>query len=68
MDNIVKIYSSEDSYSEEIPATKNVVLTTPKRNSSWLMSGLNLQNFLGNIYLSGIGNNFLKKDIGKKKF
>ena len=32
------------------------------------MSGLNLQNFVGNIYLSGIGNNFLKKKIGKNKF
>jgi len=32
------------------------------------MSGLNLQNFVGNIYLSGIGNNFLKKKIGKDKF
>ena len=32
------------------------------------MSGLNLQNFVGNIYLSGIDNNFLKKKIGKNKF
>ena len=32
------------------------------------MSSLNLQNFVGNIYLSGIGNNFLKKKIGKDKF
>ena len=32
------------------------------------MSGLNLQNSLGNIYLSGIENNFLKKKIGKNKF
>ena len=32
------------------------------------MSGLNLQNFIGNVYLSGIENNFLKKKIGKNKF
>ena len=32
------------------------------------MYGLNHQNFLGNIYLSGIDNIFLKKKIGKNKF
>ena len=32
------------------------------------MPGLNYQNFLGNIYLSGIDNIFLKKKIGKNKF
>ena len=32
------------------------------------MSGLNHQNFLGNIYLSGINEVFLKKKIGKNKF
>jgi len=32
------------------------------------MYGLNHQNFLGNIYLPGINNNFLKKKIGKNKF
>ena len=32
------------------------------------MSGLNLQNFLGHNYLSGIDNKFLKKKIGKDKF
>ena len=32
------------------------------------MSGLNHQNFLGNIYLSGADNIFLKKKIGKNKF
>ena len=31
------------------------------------MSSLNHQNFLGNIYLSGIDNVFLKKKIGKNK-
>ncbi len=32
------------------------------------MPNLNYQNFLGNIYLSGIDNFFLKKKIGKNKF
>ena len=32
------------------------------------MPNLNYQNFLGNIYLSGIDNIFLKKKIGKDKF
>ena len=32
------------------------------------MPGLNLQNFFGNIYLSGTNNNFLRKKIGKDKF
>ena len=32
------------------------------------MSGLNLQNFIGNLYLPKINNNFLKKKIGKDKF
>ena len=66
--NVVKVYSSENFYSKEISAVKNVNLTVPKTNSSWLMSGMNPQNFLGNIYLSGIENNFLKKKIGKNKF
>ena len=66
--DIVKVYTSETLYSKEIPAVKNIDLTEPKTNSSWKMSGSNLQNFVGNIYLSGIGNNFLKKKIGKDKF
>ena len=66
--DVVKVYTSESFYSKEIPAVKSISLTEPKTNSSWKMSGLNLQNFVGNIYLSGIGNNFLKKKIGKNKF
>ena len=65
---VKKIYSQENIYSKEISATKNAILTKPRKNSSWKMSGLNLQNFLGNIYLSNIDNNFLKKKIGKNKF
>ena len=66
--DVVKIYSTESIYSKEIPAVKSISLTEPKTNLSWKMSGFNLQNFLGNIYLSGIDNNFLKKKIGKNKF
>jgi outer membrane protein assembly factor BamB len=32
------------------------------------MSGLNLQNFIGNMYLPTIDNQFLKKKVGKNKF
>ena len=65
---VVKIYSTEDFFSEEIYSNKQISLNQPKKNSSWQMSGLNLQNFIGNVYLSGINNNFLKKKIGKDKF
>ena len=59
--DVVRVYTSETFFSKEIPAVKSVNLTKPKTNSFWKMSGLNLQNFVGNIYLSGIDNNFLKK-------
>ena len=62
------IYSSENIYSEEKTLVKKISLSIPKKNLSWEMSGLNHQNFLGNIYLSGIDNTFLKKKIGKNKF
>ena len=65
---LVKIYSSENVYSTEISATKSITLTEPKRNPSWEMAGLNLQNFIGHLYLSGINKKFLKKKIGKDKF
>ena len=66
--DVVKIYSSEIFYSEEIAATQNVALSAPKKNQSWQMSGFNQQNFLGNIYLTGINDKFLSKKIGKDKF
>ena len=66
--DVVRVYTSDSTVSKEIPGIKSINLTVPKTNSSWKMSGLNLQNFVGNIYLSGIGNNFLKKKIGKDKF
>ena len=66
--NVVKIYTSENIYLKEIAATQNIKLSKPKTNTSWEMSGLNLQNFIGNLYLPKINNNFLKKKIGKDKF
>ena len=66
--NIRKIYSIGDEYSLEKTLTKKIKLLKPEKNSSWQMSGRNHQNFLGNIYLSGIDDRFLKKKIGKNKF
>jgi len=65
---VINVYSTKDYFSKEILPTKRVNLTKAKKNSSWKMSGLNLQNFFGNIYLSGINNNFLREKIGKDKF
>ena len=65
---ILKIYDQGNIFSEEIIASNNVILSNPKKNDTWKMSGLNLQNFLGNIYLPGVENNFLKKNIGKNKY
>ena len=64
----VNIYSSENIFSKEVSSTKNISISNPEKNLSWEMHGLNHQNFLGNIYLSGIDNIFLKKKIGKNKF
>jgi len=66
--NKTKVFSSKKAYSKEIISTSNIVLSKPIRNSSWEMSNLNHQNFLGNIYLPSVNNKFLKKKIGKKKF
>ena len=66
--DVTKIYSSDNVYSKEIALNQNISLSNPKKNLSWEMSGLNHQNFLGNIYLSGVDNLFLKKKIGKNKF
>ena len=65
--NIRKIYSIGDEYSLEKTLTKKITLSKPEKNSSWQMSSLNQQNFLGNIYLSGIDNIFLKKKNRKKQ-
>ena len=66
--NSVKIYSSEGIFEKEVLPNKIIKLTRPKKTKSWLMSGLNLQNSLGNISLPSAENNFLKKKIGKNKF
>ena len=63
---LYKIYSSEKVPLKEKQATKSVYLSAPQKNTSWKMSGQNLQNLTGNIYLSGISNNFLKKKNWKK--
>ncbi len=65
--NIKKIYSSKNIYYIEKILTDKITLSQPKKNLSWKMSGLNNQNFLGNIYLSSVDNKFLKKKIGKNK-
>jgi len=62
------IYSTDNIYLEEIAPVKTSTLSSPKTVNSWTMSGLNYQNSTGNIYLSSIDNNFLKKKIGKNKF
>ncbi len=63
--DINKIYSSENKYTKEIILKTKINLTEPSKNISWYMSGLNNQNFLGNIYSTGIDKIFLKKKIGK---
>ncbi len=63
-----KIYSSTNIFSKEVLLAKNITLSKPKKNSLWLMTNLNNQNYLGNIYLPNIDNIFLKKKIGKNKF
>jgi len=66
--DIYKVYSSEDIFSKEILLSRKIILSNPHKNSSWSMSGLNNQNYLGNIYFPKINLKFLKKKIGKNKF
>ena len=67
--DVEKIYSSsENIILKEKSLIKNIKLSQPNKNLSWEMTGLNNQNFLGNIYLTGIDNIFLKKKVGKSKF
>ena len=63
---VEKIYSSESFFSKEIPLKQSIVLSEAKNYSSWIMPNLNYQNFLGNIYLPGIDNFFLKKKNWKR--
>ena len=62
------VYLSDDVFLEELTLNQSIKLPKAILNRSWLMSGLNNQNFLSNIYLSSINNTFLKKKIGKNKF
>lgn len=63
----IKVYSSDTIFNEEITPANSVELTKPDNVKFWTMSGKNLQNFLGHIYLTGIENNHFKKKIGKSK-
>ena len=65
---VTKVYSSENVYTKELSYEKNISLSNPRKNSAWETSNLNIENNIGNLYLSGIGNNFLKKRIGKNKY
>ena len=66
--NVVKVYSSENINLNEKYLKKNLVLSKPRINSSWLSSSLNNQNLLGNLSLQDTNNLYLKKRIGKNKF
>ena len=59
--NTEKIYTGDNTFLEEKNLTSKIILSKPKKVLEWVMSGLNYQNSLGNIYLSGSANNFLKK-------
>ena len=63
-----KIYSSENIFTKEKILSDKINLSKPKKNSSWAMSALNHQNFIGNNFITGTDNIFLKKKIGKNKF
>jgi len=62
-----KIFTSKSRYIEEKILKDIINLSKPKKNSSWVMSGLNYQNSLGNIYLPNATNRFFKKKVGKNK-
>jgi len=66
--NIEKIYSSDSIFQKEKKLGKSIILSKPKNNQEWRTTSLNLENSIGNIYLPGINNIFLKKKIGKDKF
>jgi len=66
--NVKNIYSSDRPFVLEKNLSKKIKLSKPKNVTDWKMHGLNHQNFLSNIFLTGIENNFLKKKVGRKKF
>ena len=59
--NIEKIYSSDSIFQKEKKLGKSIILSKPKNNQEWRTTSLNLENSIGNIYLPGINNIFLKK-------
>lgn len=65
---IENAYSSETTFSKEVKLNKIIEISNQIKNSSWLMSGLNYQNSLGNIFLPGSENLFMKEKVGKNKF
>ena len=62
------VYSSDSVFKQEKKLGKSIILSEPKNYKEWAMTNLNLENFIGNIYLPGIDNVFLRKKIGKDKF
>ena len=66
--DLVTIYSSEQKNLQELAPTQIISINKPANNTTWLMAGLNLQKYLGNLYLQSTDNKFLKKKIGKNKF
>ena len=63
----INVYSSKiNSDLKEITPIKSIKLNVPQKNSSWLVSDFNLQNYKGNLYLDQISNKFLKKKSWKK--
>ena len=66
-ENTIRIFSSQNIYEKEKKIEKTISISKAKKNFQWIMPGNNYQNYLGNIYLPGITNMFLKKKIGKNK-
>ncbi len=66
--NIDKIYSSKNIYSKEVLIQKNIDLSKPKKNSSWMMTNYNYQNSPGHLFLPSANDVFFKKKVGKNKF
>ena len=56
--NVKNIYSSDKPFILEKSLSKKIILSKAKNITDWKMHGLNHQNFLGNIFLTGIENNF----------
>jgi outer membrane protein assembly factor BamB len=66
--DLITIYSSEKKSIQELAPTEIISISKPANNTTWSMAGLNLQNYLGNLYLKSIDNKFLRKKVGKNKF